>query len=417
MKLRSFFLLGFWLLGLTQASQATPRCFLVMVGVSDYAPGAKIPALRFAARDARELGQALRLGAQTRFGSENVRFFLLTGERQPPAEENGHQMATKTNLHTVFEAVGREAREEDTVLAFFAGHGVPLGENDYAFLTQDAGTADLQNSPFRADWSVSGQELRLWLQKIAARRRALILDTCAAGAFVETGQTARPGRVAWDQGALGTDISFPVLMGCAADASSQESPRFGHGLVSYALLEGLHGPALTGSNLGVKKWLHGAVKRVGELAAEVRDAQEPRLLWPNRGEDFVVGRLENAQIAALGPLKRVPLVVEPRLSTRDDPGNAFEVELERRLLALLRESEKRGELQLLPRDQSTQWPDVPMASALLERSDGVVKIAVVIREGATRRRVSLGGRETEMEELAKRLAALVREVTTADGAR
>ena len=407
-----------------------PRCFLVVAGVSDYAPDAKVTPLRFAAHDAYAVALALQSGAQNLFGAGRVRLFLLTGERQP-REGSGisRAAATRANFLTALDTVRLEARPQDIVLAFFAGHGVPLGPDDYAYLTQDAMTADLTNSPFRTDWSLSGAELRAWLQSLATRHRAVILDTCAAGAFAgeqANGEQANneqaigeqtpqelstPGvapaasRAAWDKTGFGAALDFPVLMGCAADTASQEAPRFGHGLLTYALLEGLRGPALKTGTLEIEPWFRHAVTRVGELASEVQGAQQPLLLWPPQNDlGFAVAHFDEASLKKLGPLKAVTIIVAPRLSSRDDPGGDFDREMENRVATILKEADTRGQIQLLPRGEKAA-PGIVTVSGLLTRENGIVRADMILRDGEKRLTWTNESVSDDLSKLAKQIAA------------
>jgi uncharacterized caspase-like protein len=419
-------------------AEEAPRCFLVVAGVSDYAPDAKVKPLRFAVHDAYAVASALQSGAQNLFGAERVRLFLLTGERRPKGMAGASRMAaTRANFLTALDTVRREARPQDVVLAFFAGHGVPLGPDDYAYLTQDATTADLANSPFRTDWSLSGAELRAWLQSLAARHRAVILDTCAAGAFagdqvtkeqvpsepVTNEQTPKElstpavtpvvARAAWDKTGFGAALDFPVLMGCAADAASQEAPRFGHGLLTYALLEGLRGPALKAGTLEIEPWFRQAVTRVGELASEVQGAQQPLLLWPAQGDlDFAVAHFDEASLEKLETLKPITIIVEPRLSSRDDPGGEFDREMENRVASILKEADTRGEIQLLPRGEKAA-PGIVTISGLLTRENGTVRADMILRDGQQRLTWTNQSGNDDLPNLAKQIAADIIQRTTA----
>src|SRR5205085_624674 len=114
------------------------------------------------------------------------------------------------------------------------------------YLTQDARTTDLAGSAFQQEWAITSDDLAGWMARTRARKEVLILDTCAAGAAARS--LTEAARASADQvraiERLKDRTGFLVLMGCAADAVSYEATRFGQGLLTYALLQGMKGAAL-----------------------------------------------------------------------------------------------------------------------------------------------------------------------------
>jgi uncharacterized caspase-like protein len=71
-------------------------------------------------------------------------------------------------------------------------------------------------------------------------------------------------------------------MGAAADRVSYEASRYGQGLLTYALLEGMRGEALdAGGRLDVRRWFDEAELRVPELAKGIGAIQQPILSSPS----------------------------------------------------------------------------------------------------------------------------------------
>jgi hypothetical protein len=61
-----------------------------------------------------------------------------------------------------------------------------------------------------------------------------------------------------------------ILMGSSADRASFEANRYGHGLLTYALLDGVRGHSLDASSLlQVLPWFQDSVKTVPGLATAI----------------------------------------------------------------------------------------------------------------------------------------------------
>jgi WD40 repeat protein len=197
-----------------------PHLFAIVGGISRYA-GDRIN-LRYPAKDAVDFSKALQIGAKRLFGTEKVTLRLLT-----TAPESGAIAPTKSHFHEAFLAVASEARPQDILVVYLAGHGVSVrSESDlYCYLTQEAQTTDLTDPAIRSNASISSEELTEWITKIPALKQVMILDTCAAGA-------ATPKLI--DRRELPSDqiraierlkdrTGFHVLMGSAANAASYEA--------------------------------------------------------------------------------------------------------------------------------------------------------------------------------------------------
>jgi hypothetical protein len=149
----------------------------------------------------------------------------------------------------------------------------------------------------------------------------LILDTCAAGAaneellkLVEKRDVPPDQRRAVEflKEATGTII----LMGSAADKVSYEASRYGQGLLTYALLDGMRGRSIEeGSRLNVIHWFKDASEDVPQLAQSIGGIQKPVIAAPS-GTGFPVALLDPADQS------RIPLAaIKPEflhLSCHDD---------------------------------------------------------------------------------------------------
>ncbi|MEM6930469.1 MAG: caspase family protein, partial [Myxococcota bacterium] len=254
-----------------------PDLWVLAVGSSDYA-GSGLD-LRYPALDASRLGLAMRLAGRTGFGVNRTHVRVLATSELA----NVAGPPSRRALQAAFAWLG-QSDANDTVLVFMAGHGVAMtdsdqGVDDYFYLLPSVGSVDDLTKPeLRALRTWSGNDLADALARVPARKRVVVLDTCAAGKLdqsltlertlssdaIRAHVRARHRTGAW------------VLAGSAADQVSYEATRFGQGLLTYALLEGMQGPALDeGSQLWVSRWFAHAEASVPQHARDIGGVQRP----------------------------------------------------------------------------------------------------------------------------------------------
>lgn len=288
-----------------------PKFYAVAAGVSDYA-GENLD-LRFAAKDAADVGAALQIGANRLFGKENVDVQIL-------------QNPTKANLIAALEKISAVAEPQDVTVIYLAGHGISLAlETDtYFYLTSEAAVTNkeiFRDEKIRAATALSSNELAEYLGRSKALKNALILDTCAAGSafqqLIKTRDVNADQRRALER--LKDRTGTHILMGSAANAVSYEASQYGHSLLSYALLEGMKGAALRdGKFVDVVRLFDYAADRVPELSQNVGGIQRPVISSPSNSSSFDVGMIIN-QDAVQIPLQTQmkPVVLRPSFLDAD----------------------------------------------------------------------------------------------------
>lgn len=269
----------------------TPKLHAIISGVSTYA-GEKLN-LKYAAKDAEDFAAALKLGGERLFGPGNAKVTVLS-----TSGAAGTALPTKDNLRKAFEAAKKAAGPTDVLVVYLAGHGTTLarGSDVYLYPTRDATSLAAEafaDPAVRAATAVSSDELTEWVKAVPANKQVLILDTCAAGAAAA--KLTEKRDVSGDQvravDRLKDRAGVFVLMGCAADAVSYETTRFAQGLLTYSLLEGMKGAALTNGEFAeVDKLFAYATDRVPALAGDVGGVQRPLVASP-KGAGFPVARL------------------------------------------------------------------------------------------------------------------------------
>ena len=195
--------------------------YIIAVGVDHYvAGGGMIPNLEFASADAKSFEAEIR----RRFAPQHkdVRSQLLvTGS-------GGSLEPSRANVTEALKLL-RQAGANDTVVVFLAGHG-DNRKSDYYFLPADA---RLATESWIADSVVSWTNLLQALSQTDGRR-FLFVDTChSASAF--------NFRLMKDT----ADADIVAYSATNREQSALELRQLGHGVFTYALLEGLSGAADT----------------------------------------------------------------------------------------------------------------------------------------------------------------------------
>ena len=276
------------------------KFFAIVVGTATF--GDPKMNLTFPARDAESFSTGVRLGAERLYGKDQVWMRVLTSDFKAGEANTGDGLPTKQNIRAAFDEVRKLAKPEDTLVVYLSGHGAMSSKNRdlYYYLTADARTFDIENDPGLKDVStVSSDELFEWLRepvKTMPLKQVVILDTCAAGGASEAlAKLSEKREIPPDQQRaielLKDATSTFILMGSAADSVSYEASKYGEGLLTYALLQGMRGESLDdGSRLGVGRWFEKASEDTVDLARSIGGIQRPVIAAP-KGTGFPVALL------------------------------------------------------------------------------------------------------------------------------
>jgi WD40 repeat protein len=255
--------------------------YVIAVGVNRYAN--ERFDLRYAAPDARAFANEVAKQERAIGRFARVEVTVLEDDR-----------ATKG---AILEAISRRdgSQPEDAVFLYFAGHGTKAGERFYLIphdLGYRGGPEGLDATTFASvlQHSISDDELAAALEPIGAGEVALVIDTCHAGAALGN-EAARFGPMnARGLGQLAYEKGIFVLAAAQGDQAAIEAAEFGHGLLTYSLVQ----EALTEeraaapgeSYLSMLEWLDYARDRVPVLQ---RDAMRAR-----RDLSFLAGTARGA---------------------------------------------------------------------------------------------------------------------------
>ena len=240
-----------------QGVATRPRLHVLAVGVSRYYDPALREGVGYAARDAAALVENLRRYADTEVVD-------LAPPRLLPDEA-----ATKNSIDDALRAIARDAKPQDLVVIFLAGHGTEHN-GDYFFQPWEAKYSSRDKL---LEQSLSGTVLRERLAEIKANKALVLLDTCASASF----QLAPATRGDTTKDAVNR---FATLSGRAVISASagkaREHSELGHGLFTDAVLRGLAGAA---ANAQGKVTVSGLADFVGDDVekAALRLFKEPQL--------------------------------------------------------------------------------------------------------------------------------------------
>jgi hypothetical protein len=206
-----------------------PTLYVLAVGINVYEDRAF--ELRFARPDAEAVAA----------------FFAQTGPRlfgAVKAVTLVDRMATRAGIRQALAAMAAEARPEDVVLVYLAGHGVGLGQQFY-FLPHEMRRDEDQDAAIRR-YGIPASSLGEALRRTRALKQVLVLDACNS-------EAALPllAKLAVFRG-LGPAEHKAIQMLARANgihliaASTRQQDALevrdlGHGVLTYAFLSGLGG--------------------------------------------------------------------------------------------------------------------------------------------------------------------------------
>ncbi len=272
------------------AARKRPSLYAVVVGTRNYAGEALD--LQFSDRDATSFSQALRVAAPQVFG-DRVYITLLNTDDQDKTRQG---VSSKTTIREAFEAIAGKAQAQDVLLIYCSGHGVNYGtaeNSQFYYLTKDIAGENLSDPEIRQNYTVSSTEITEWVKSIAALKQVLILDACNSGKLAQDLSIGRKDLSSSQVRALDRmkdRTGMFILTGSAADKVSYEANEYGQGLLTYTLLQGMSGLALTADKrVDVMSLFQYARDRVPELAKGIGGIQTPVLAFPVTGESFDIG--------------------------------------------------------------------------------------------------------------------------------
>lgn len=344
-----------------RAPAVPPTLYAIVVGTSKFAapPEAQMN-LNYAGKDAKDFAQALLLGGTRLFGVEKVKLHLFTDQAaaSQPAQLPA-QLPARSAIEAAFAEVAKEAKPSDILVVYFSGHGVmsPGADGEYHYLTREAQGLNLADPVVRKLWGIGQDELFKWVQQIKTAKQVLVLDTCAAGTVTDklaTQKSFSPDQIR-ALGRLHERSGFHILAGAVADQTSWEATRYGQGLLTHALLNGIKGAALdNGGYVDVLKLFEYSADEVPILAKGIGRVQRPRL-YTQRGNSFYIGQLGDAERKQVPVANARPMLI--RANFQDENRYNDHLQLSRRFNLRLAEDNYRVARGSLGYVDTDEFPD------------------------------------------------------------
>ncbi len=207
------------------------RLHVLTIGVSAYEHHPELE-LAFADDDSDALFEAYGQLCSDPSSKENKGCLFQRGEFRNLKNEE----ATRGAIIDAIEGISRKASDKDLVIVSLSGHGTVDESGSFYFLPADYRDGSLRSS---AIWD---EELRDMLTR-SKSNSILVLDACHSGAATTTG--TRDATTQQLHNALyrftSAQKGLVVLAASLSSQTASENPRYGHGVLTLALLEALQG--------------------------------------------------------------------------------------------------------------------------------------------------------------------------------
>lgn len=267
-----------------------PHFYAVIIGIGEYANN-NIN-LKFPVQDALGISKAITTAANNLFEERSHIYTLTSKDKNLPNKEN---------IKEVFNYISNNAKSDDIIFVYLAGHGISTAgdKGDFYFLTSDAKSANkdsYQDEMIRQTVAISSNEFVEWIKNIPALKQVMIIDACGSGKAVDNLVSSRDIESSQIKAIdrMKDRTGMFIISGCAADAVSYEASQYGQGLLTYTLLQAMKGAALKDNKyVDVNTILSFAREEVPKLANGIGGVQTPQLLVPKSGS-FDIGILDDS---------------------------------------------------------------------------------------------------------------------------
>ncbi len=256
--------------------------WVIAVGINEYANTQYN--LKYAVADAQSFAEELRV-RQTQIGRfERVEVIPLLNENATKANilsalrrlAGTSTAAAPTLKAGLFDRL-RRAEPEDAVIIYFAGHGTAQGQRFYLIphdlgYTGERGSLDDSGLKAILSHSISDLELEESVEGLPAGSLLMVIDACNSGQALEAEEKRRGPMNSKGLAQLAYEKGMYILTAAQSYQAALEAAQFGHGLLTYALVEeGLKTAAADNDKDGVlsaREWLDFATERVPQMQEE-----------------------------------------------------------------------------------------------------------------------------------------------------
>jgi WD40 repeat protein len=243
------------------ATEDKPKLYLVTFGINKY-KNAKYN-LNYAEADADGVDKAIKANSG-----------ILFKEIIPYTIRN--DKAIKANMLTALDDIKKKALQQDVLIVYYAGHGVMTGgeKGEFYIVPHDVIQLYGKDDALK-DKGISATMLKQYAQEINAQKQVFILDACQSAGALETVAV----RGAAEEKAIAQLARSTGTFWITATGSNQfatEFEKLGHGIFTYALLEGIAGAgdANKDKKLTVRELSTFIENKVPELSEKYKGASQ-----------------------------------------------------------------------------------------------------------------------------------------------
>lgn len=249
-----------------------PVLTILAFGVNEYANPEYN--LKYAVADARDL--ATELQRQQRSIGHFARIEVVTLLDRD---------ATKANIMNALAQQVAHSQPEDTLVIFFAGHGIAFG-NRFYLVPHDLGYTGSKNSLDQSGLQtllahgISDEELESAMEGIDAAQMLLVIDACNSGQALEAEEKRRGPMNSKGLAQLAYEKGMYILTAAQSYQAALEASKLGHGYLTYALVEeglktGQADREPKDGRVYLREWLDFATARVPVMQQEKLDEGKP----------------------------------------------------------------------------------------------------------------------------------------------
>jgi uncharacterized caspase-like protein len=239
--------------------------YVLAIGVNNYAN--EQYNLKYAVADAEDFANEVKRQQESLKHYAKVEVISLTDAQ-----------ATKANITQKLNDLAKQVQPEDAVIVFFAGHGTAQG-NQFYLIPHDLGYDGPRDNLSAAGLqkilahSVSDRELEKLFEVIDAGQLLLVIDACNSGQALEAEEKRRGPMNSKGLAQLAYEKGMYVLTAAQSYQAAQEAAKFGHGFLTYALVEeGLKRGAADrepkNGSIDIREWLNFATDEVPKMQEE-----------------------------------------------------------------------------------------------------------------------------------------------------
>ncbi|HJR05700.1 MAG TPA: caspase family protein [Pyrinomonadaceae bacterium] len=311
--------------------------YILAVGINHYANPAFN--LNFANADAQTFGEEVQK-AQARiegfakievvrmFDTQSTKANMLLALKRLGGDESALPASAPPELSKL-----KRAQPEDTVIIYYAGHGIAQGQRFYIIphdlgYTGDRTKIDPAGMKTLLEHSLSDRELEAALDHLDAAQAVLVLDACNSGQALEAEDKRLGPMNSKGLAQLAYEKGMFILTAAQGYQAAKEATQLGHGLLTYALVvqglrEGAADARPRDGQVLMGEWLDYATERVPLMQLESMKKSRGLLgqLAMVDGEQRIVNP-ENRSLQRPRVFYRRELAARPLVVTRVQAGSA-----------------------------------------------------------------------------------------------